>query len=119
MTKSSDTEDEIIFPQDWHDEPSLILAPYDALAAMLIWLGEMSKKPRSRGELPDPQISAEDRQRLLTAFLLLGKFDGMAGIPMFDRDGCQSRAADFFPGAKFLGNWWTLTMFGAGLLRTI
>ena len=85
MTKSSDTEEEIIFPQDWHDEPSLILAPYDALAAMLIWLGEMSKKPHSRGELPDPQISAEDRQRLLTAFLLLGKFDGMAGIPMFDR----------------------------------
>ena len=53
MTKSSDTEDEIIFPQDWHDEPSLILAPYDALAAMLICLGEMSKKPRSRGE-PEP-----------------------------------------------------------------
>jgi len=87
MSNEQDPEWVTCHPYD--RRPGVVLGPYEALLAMLLWLPECLREIE-RGswkdgivELPG-RVNPRIRRRILTAFLLFGHLDAVAGMRLLD-----------------------------------
>lgn len=75
---------------DYESRPGVILGPYESLIAMLVWLGEWTKGIKKESTLGSdlmalvPRVHPTQRERLITALLLHGKLDALAGMLLLD-----------------------------------